>query len=92
LETTRKRRDRFYIIAEILEIAKNGSLKTQIMYRANLSFAQLNEYISFLTKMGLLETSQENGKTTYTTTTKGLKYIEKYADLENILGDNDENF
>ena len=38
----RKRRDRLYILAEILAIAKNGYLKTQIMYRANLSFAQLN--------------------------------------------------
>jgi predicted transcriptional regulator len=36
-----KRRDKLSIIAEILEIAKNGTLKTQIMYRANLSFAQL---------------------------------------------------
>jgi hypothetical protein len=30
-----KRRDKLYIIAEILEIAKEGVLKTQIMYRAN---------------------------------------------------------
>ena len=43
---TRKLRDRFCIIAEILVVAKDGSLKTQIMYRADLSLAQLNEYLS----------------------------------------------
>ena len=40
-----KRRDRLYIIAEILEIAREGTLKTQVMYRANLSFTQLNDYL-----------------------------------------------
>jgi len=43
---TRKLRDRFCIIAEILVVAKDGSLKPQIMYRADLSLAQLNEYLS----------------------------------------------
>ena len=50
-----KRRDKLYIIAEILEIAKEGILKTQIMYRANLSFTQLNEYLKFMLKINLLE-------------------------------------
>jgi predicted transcriptional regulator len=43
---TRKLRDRFCIIAEILVVAKDGSLKPQIMYRADLGLAQLNEYLS----------------------------------------------
>jgi predicted transcriptional regulator len=33
-----KRRDKFYIMAYILQTAKDGALKTQIMYRNNLSF------------------------------------------------------
>jgi predicted transcriptional regulator len=45
-----KRRDKLYIIAEILEIAKEGTLKTQIMYRANLSFTQLNDYLKIYVK------------------------------------------
>jgi predicted transcriptional regulator len=89
VENNRKRRDRLYIIAEILTIAKGGSLKTQIMYRANLSFAQLNEYLSFLTKMNLLASKKENGKKIYETTIKGEKYLEKYEDLAKLLG-NDE--
>jgi len=91
LENQHKRRDRLYIIAEILNIAKGGSLKTQIMYRANLSFAQLNEYLSFLIKMNLLEIKNENSKNIYRTTDKGEKYLEKYKDLANLLGNNERD-
>ncbi len=91
METKHKRRDRLYIIAEILTIAKDGCLKTQIMYRANLSFAQLNEYLSFLTKLCLLKVQNENRKNMYRTTAKGDKYLEKYEDIADLLGTNEEN-
>lgn len=92
MENGHKRRNRLYIIAEILTIAKEGSLKTQIMYRANLSFAQLNEYLSFLTNIFLLKIHNENGKRIYRTTAKGSKYLEKYKDIANLLGNNNEDF
>lgn len=92
MENERKRRNRLYIIAEILTVAKEGSLKTQIMYRANLSFAQLNEYLSFLIKIYLLKIQNEDGKKIYRTTTKGNKYIEKYKDITNLLENNEKNF
>ena len=91
METTRKRRDRLYIIAEILVIAKDGSLKTQIMYRANLSFAQLNQYLNFLLKRELLKKVTENGKTTYKTTAKGIKYLQNYEEISNLLRKEEEN-
>jgi predicted transcriptional regulator len=56
------------------------------MYRANLSFAQLNEYLSFLIKMELLACKKEKGKKIYGTTVKGEKYLEKYEDLAKFLG------
>ncbi len=85
VETSRKRRDRLYIIAEILAIARDGSLKTQIMYRANLSFAQLNEYLSFLLKRELLKRNTKNGKTIYKTTDKGFKFLENYEEISDLL-------
>ena len=90
MESDNKRRDRLDIIAEILTIAKDGHLKTQIMYRANLSFAQLNEYLDFLTNMGLLQIQKENRKNTYFTTEKGERYLDKYKDISNILGNDDD--
>ena len=85
---TSKRRDKLSIIAEILKISKEGTLKTQIMYRANLSFAQLNEYLSFLTKIRLLRIQNENGKRTFITTIKGNEYLDKYKGISNLLGNN----
>ena len=86
MENERKRRDRLYIIAEILDIAKDGSLKTQIMYKANLSFAQLNEYLSFLTRMKLLKIHKEGRKTIYKTTAKGEKYLDNYEEISILIG------
>ncbi|MFC1486239.1 winged helix-turn-helix domain-containing protein [Thermoproteota archaeon] len=91
MENDNKRRDRLYIIAEILTIAKDGRLKTQIMYRANLSFTQLNDYLSFLTRMDLLQVQKENRKNIYSTTIKGDRYLEKYKDIAYLLGRDEEN-
>ena len=43
---SKRRRYAIVIMAQILEITKEGTLKTQIMYKANLSFTQLNELCS----------------------------------------------
>lgn len=90
LETGQRRRDRLYIIAQILEISKSGCLKTQIMYRANLSFAQLNEYLSFLKKVNLLTLENEDNKNIYVTSAKGNQYLEKYEDVADLLEDNED--
>ena len=81
----RKRRDRLLIIAEILNIARERSLKTQIMYSANLSFAQLNEYLSFLLEMKLLEIVTENERRFYKTTAKGVKFLQSYEEISSLL-------
>ena len=82
---SRIRRDRSLIIDEILEIAKEGVLKTQIMYRANLSFAQLHEYLSLLLNLNLLEALETTGRTIYKTTDKGLRYLQSYREIRELL-------
>lgn len=82
---SRRRRDRLTIMAEILNIAREGTLKTQIMYRANLSFAQLNEYLSLLQDVKLLKVNTEDGRTTYKTTSKGIKYLENFSKIKDLL-------
>lgn len=81
----RKRRDRLYIIAEILKIAKNRPLKTHLMYGANLSFAQLNDYLSFLISTGLLKTVREDSRLIYKTTSKGLEFLTNYEKIISLL-------
>jgi len=87
---TSRRRDRLGIIAEILEIAKGGTLKTQIMYRANLSFAQLNDYLKFMLKIGLINKFRASGKGVYSATEKGVDFLNRHSELTELLKE-DEN-
>jgi len=82
---SQKRRDKLFIIAEILEIAREGTLKTQIMYRANLSFTQLNQYLKLLTEIKLLEKVKKNDKSIYLTTEKGMKFLQNYREISQLL-------
>ena len=84
-----ERRDRLHIMAEIMEVAKGSKLKTRIMYKVNLSFSQVNEYLSFLTEMGFLRVRVENRKRLYETTAKGKLYIENYMEMSNLLRSQD---
>jgi predicted transcriptional regulator len=88
---TAKRRDKLYIIAEILEIAREGTLKTQVMYRANLSFTQLNEYLEFMLKITLLERISINDKDLYRATEKGLDFLQRYNEITELLRTEDCN-
>ena len=89
-ETTSKRRDKLCIIAEILEIAKEGTLKTQIMYKANLSFAQLTEYLKFMLKIKLIQKLDHQGKDVYITTDKGLDFLQRQCELTELLKTEEE--
>jgi len=80
-----KRRDRLQIAAEILEIAKDGAFKTQILYKANLSLVQLNEYLSLLLEINLLEAIARDGRKVYKITTKGLQYLQSYEEITGLL-------
>jgi len=51
----RVRRDRFDIVAEILESARGGVIRTHVMYRAKLSYGQMCEYVPLLLEKGFLE-------------------------------------
>ena len=87
IESESKRRDKLYIISEIMEISKAGALKTQIMYKANLSFAQLNEYLKLLEKINLLKKSVDSGKEVYTATEKGLDFLQRHREIMYLLNE-----
>jgi predicted transcriptional regulator len=89
----KRTRDKLYIIAEILDIAEetNGVLKTQIMYRANLSYTQLNDYLEFLLKNGLLTKVVLDNKKVYKTTPKGIQFLQSYREITELLRTEQEN-
>jgi predicted transcriptional regulator len=84
-EDASKRRERLRIIADILKAAKRGITKTEIMYKAGLSFAQLTEYLSLLVKAELIESFKINKKIVYQTTTKGRRYLQSYEEMKHLL-------
>jgi predicted transcriptional regulator len=75
-----KRRDRHDIIAEILKTARGGKIKTHIMYKAKLSYSQINEYLNLLITKGFLENTTIKRKrqtiTMYKTTRKGIEFLD----------------
>jgi len=73
------RRNDLDICADILQVAKAGAKKTQIVYQANLNFKIVKKYLSRLIDTGMLSNAQENRL--YTTTNRGITFLEQYAEL-----------
>ena len=83
-----KRRDRHDIVVEILRTAVEGKIKTHIMYKAKLSYAQLNEYLPLLVGKGFLENTSIKQKRTmkrvYKTTEKGLRFLDNFDSIKKL--------
>lgn len=68
-----KNRSRIEIINMMLDSARSGATKTQIMYKAYLSYSQLVEYIEYLQQNRLI--THNEGMQLYRPTEKGLKFL-----------------
>jgi predicted transcriptional regulator len=82
----RSYRDRIGIVRDILEAAKGdkGTTKTRIMYKANLSHDQMNDYLRILTESCFIYYDITTKR--FKTTEKGLKVIEAYKRIEVMVG------
>ena len=72
-------------MAAIIEIAVEGTLKTQIMYKANLSFTQLVEYLPLMLDCKLLTQTIYDGREGYVVTEQGLEFLKKHSELVSML-------
>ena len=79
------------IISEILQIAYREVLKTQIMYRANLSFAQLNDYLTSMLAAGLLAKIIKKNSIAYISTEKGQEFLRKYREIVCLLSSQEDD-
>ena len=70
-----KHRDRLDIIVDILKVAKEGSTKTNIMLKANLSYDLLERYLELAVTYGLMRLNSKN----YQLTESGKKFLYKYV-------------
>jgi predicted transcriptional regulator len=87
----RKRRSHLHLIGEILNLAAEGTSKTRIMYKANLSATMTKEYIQLLQQKRLIKVTMENGRSIYTTNEKGFRYLQGYMRMLQLLGPQNEN-
>jgi predicted transcriptional regulator len=78
------KRSKDAIISRVLDICLNGASKTKIVYQANLNFRTVIPYIELLTKNELLESSR-NSVILYKTTPKGVRLLEEFKCIQNLL-------
>jgi len=79
----RQYRNRIEITANILELAKQGSRKTRIMYLGNLSFDLVQKYLKQLEQFGLVEIKgTEKGERFYNITTRGVEFLSDFYELQ----------
>jgi len=88
-EFVRSHRSRIDIVAEVLRETVGGAKKTQIMYGCNLSFRQLQNYLSLLLERGLLRkvSEEEKGRDPrfFEATSKGKKLLRAYDRLKGLM-------
>lgn len=89
IEQNGRRRDRHDIVAEILKTARDGRIKTHIMYKAKLSYSQINTYLKWLVQKDFLENKTIARKrqviTLYKTTSKGLLFMDSIETVNQLL-------
>jgi len=78
------RRSNIEVIADMLRLGEAG--KTEIMYSANMSYAQLQKYLTFLLQLGLIDkVTVGNPVITYRVTRKGLRLLKSIDAVLEIL-------
>ena len=81
-------RSKIDIVASILKEAIDGAKKTQIMYRCNLSFRQLQIYLRLLTEKKLLQVVHAEGKKEiefFEITSRGETFLKAYNNIRALL-------
>jgi len=79
-----KKRSEMEMSADILRVSKNGAKKSHIVYKANLNFNIVKEYLDQLITSGLL-TGPEGRNRIFRTTDKGIGYINHFEDLKDYM-------
>jgi CheY-like chemotaxis protein len=79
-------RSKFDVMAAILHICLEGSLKNHIIGKGNFSDAMANHYLSILLYHNLIGSSKdENGRVYYRTTGKGRQFINHYSSIQSLF-------
>jgi predicted transcriptional regulator len=86
----KRERDRIAIVAEILEMARGGVLKSNIMWRAGLSYDMLNGYLRLMMNAKLLDKVPMKKKVVFKSTERGMKFLYHCRESMELLGTEDQ--
>jgi predicted transcriptional regulator len=79
-----RRRSSIEVIADMLRLGEAG--KTEIMYSANMSYLQLQKYLTFMLELGLItRITVGNPVITYRVTRKGLRLLRNIDGILEML-------
>jgi predicted transcriptional regulator len=84
---TMPRRSRLSVLFLTLScILKNPGIRaTHLMYKANISYAQLQLYTGLLSSLDLIQVQKEEKALSYNITEKGKEVLKLLGDLEKVL-------
>ncbi len=81
------RRSRLETFSDILRAVGSGAQKqTHIMYKANLSWSVVQEYIATLESQGLVEQAVEDNKRVYRLSQSGFDFLNRMLSVQKELG------
>ncbi|OGO18448.1 MAG: hypothetical protein A2Z15_02790 [Chloroflexi bacterium RBG_16_50_11] len=85
-----QRRSNIEIIADMLRVGENGAGKTEIMYTANMSYNQIQKYLSYLVNQGFInKINIDDNVIAYQVTDSGLKLLKTIDTLMAMLESTD---
>jgi predicted transcriptional regulator len=80
------RRSKMEVKIDILQAISEGAGRpTHIMYRSNLSWAVMRNFIKALEDQGLVSSSDVEGRKNYILTQKGTRVLDTYANVRKQL-------
>jgi predicted transcriptional regulator len=83
------RRTSYEILVEILESCRKPQKKTRVMYKTNNSYDSITKYLQQLQGMRLLQKEAKTGNT-FKITERGIEFLEKWYQLQNLLNNEEE--
>lgn len=82
-----QRRSNIEIIADILRAGEHGAGKTEIMYSANMSYTQMQRYLTYLVQQGFIsKADMDGGVSAYRVTEDGKDVLRAIDSLLTMLG------
>lgn len=79
-----KKRTKLEVIRDVLNVLKeHGNVKiTHLIYKSNLSYVIIKEYIKELTERGMMKPIKQEEKSFYTITPRGLQFLKEFEKIK----------